>query len=74
MGKAGIHDAKMDGELGEVTFCAWYHDQSGLHPHLSARSLSVGKAKGFIPSVSFAFTRAAKSNRMTRVLVAVAKI
>ena len=32
--KLEIRDAKMEGDLGEVTFCAWYRDQSGLHPHL----------------------------------------
>lgn len=29
-----IRDTKMDGDKGEVTFCAWYRDQTGLHPHI----------------------------------------
>jgi SEC-C motif-containing protein len=32
--KLEIRDTKMDGDLGEVTFCAWYRDQKGLHPHI----------------------------------------
>lgn len=29
-----IRETKTDGDKGEVTFCAWYRDQTGLHPHI----------------------------------------
>jgi Uncharacterized protein conserved in bacteria len=32
--KLEIRDTKVNGETGEVTFCAWYRDQTGLHPHI----------------------------------------
>lgn len=32
--KLEVRDTRIDGEQGEVTFCAWYRDQTGLHPHL----------------------------------------
>jgi len=32
--KLEIRDTKMEEDQGEVTFCAWYRDQSGLHPHI----------------------------------------
>jgi Uncharacterized protein conserved in bacteria len=32
--KLEIRDTKVNGEQGEVTFCAWYRDQTGLHPHI----------------------------------------
>ena len=32
--KLEIRETKVNGEQGEVTFCAWYRDQTGLHPHI----------------------------------------
>ena len=32
--KLEVRETKIDGNQGEVTFCAWYRDRQGLHPHL----------------------------------------
>ncbi len=32
--KLEVRHAAMHGEMGEVTFCAWYRNEKGLHPHL----------------------------------------
>lgn len=45
--KLEVRDSHMDGDKGEVTFCAWYRDQQGLHPHLE-RSQFVRLIEGWV--------------------------